>query len=295
MTILSSNNAQCPSVTRVFHPIGQGGFYTEDVNGKLVVYDCGGNSTAFIKDYLKSFLQKGQTIAAVFISHLHWDHINGLEKLFSECNVEKLYLPQLTKNRIIETILYNSIHFPESNANGKSIVNFVEQIINGSIPAIQVIEEGNIDNNEEYQDRYIHSGSHIKVSENATGGVDYKWVYIPYTPLSIKSNFESNDKYVQKIKNIYEKSSDVELAKNVAELLKDLNHIELQKLYTTLYKKPHNSQSMTVFSGFLNTNYKILTRTNVASMSYVCSSCYCSRENHNDSSIRIIPCNFLYT
>jgi len=43
-------------LTRTIHPIGQGGFYTEtlkDGDDEInVVYDCGGNSKAFMQNYL---------------------------------------------------------------------------------------------------------------------------------------------------------------------------------------------------------------------------------------------------
>ena len=70
------------SVVRTFHPVGQGGFYTEtfddSTNKSMVVFDCGGNSKKFMKEYMDSFLpsDKKAIIEAVFISHLHNDHIN---------------------------------------------------------------------------------------------------------------------------------------------------------------------------------------------------------------------------
>ena len=92
-------------VTRIFHPVGQGAFYTESFNDQeMVVYDCGGNSSLKMKEYLDKFLTKSpqQGIEAIFISHLHDDHINGLQYLLDNSKGQhQLYIPQLTKNRLL--------------------------------------------------------------------------------------------------------------------------------------------------------------------------------------------------
>ena len=99
-------------IRRVFHPVGQGGFYTEELNHQcMVVYDCGGTSTDFIKNYLEtSFYYENNSlpIEAVFISHLHVDHINGLPFLLQHFKVNRLFIPKLTKNEIIENFLFNA-------------------------------------------------------------------------------------------------------------------------------------------------------------------------------------------
>ena len=52
-------NYNMVELTRVLHPVGQGGFYTETLknaqgNEFNVVYDCGGNGQRFMAKYLKS-------------------------------------------------------------------------------------------------------------------------------------------------------------------------------------------------------------------------------------------------
>lgn len=42
-------------MTRTFHAIGQGAFYTEKFeNGFTIVYDCGGQNKKFIVDILQN-------------------------------------------------------------------------------------------------------------------------------------------------------------------------------------------------------------------------------------------------
>ena len=102
-------------VTRTLHPIGQGAFYTEKFEyegGQCnVVFDCGGTSSVIeerVKDYCNS-LSKGlscngkdkkPTIDAVFISHFHEDHVNGLETLLNKAEVKCIFLPLLNDDEV---------------------------------------------------------------------------------------------------------------------------------------------------------------------------------------------------
>ena len=103
-------------VTRIIHPVGQGGFYSETFyNGEqeaTFVYDCGGfdGGKNKMENYLKSFLPKDgskKKIEAVFVSHFHVDHINGLQYLLNNAEVKYLFLPLLTENILIEALIYN--------------------------------------------------------------------------------------------------------------------------------------------------------------------------------------------
>ena len=61
-----------------------------------IVYDCG---TLRDPDALQSELEKtfnpGDIIDAVFISHLHSDHFNGLKHLADRCKIQRIYLPHM--------------------------------------------------------------------------------------------------------------------------------------------------------------------------------------------------------
>lgn len=90
-----------------FRPIGQGLFYTGSLfDGKYnFVYDCGTDSA---KCYLDKEIDKlkfeirnhdsntGKPILNfVVISHLHKDHISGLQQLLKKFKVKQLYLPYI--------------------------------------------------------------------------------------------------------------------------------------------------------------------------------------------------------
>ena len=63
-----------------------------------------------IETYLDCFLPKGKNkkqIEAVFISHFHANHINGLQYLLENADVNYLFLPQVTENILLETLVHN--------------------------------------------------------------------------------------------------------------------------------------------------------------------------------------------
>lgn len=104
-------------LTRVIHPVGQGGFYTETlINGDQkinIVYDCGGfdnKGEKKMQKYLECYLSKSQQkmqIEAVFISHFHADHINGLQYLLDHTEVKYLFIPQMTEGVFLEELFSN--------------------------------------------------------------------------------------------------------------------------------------------------------------------------------------------
>ena len=87
---------------RSFLPVGQGAFYTEQFSGSFgqinVVYDCGSQtSLPLLRRQIQQTFAPGSVIDAVFISHLHADHINGLPFLLTHYRVKNLFFPLLTQ------------------------------------------------------------------------------------------------------------------------------------------------------------------------------------------------------
>ena len=291
------------NVTRVFHPVGQGGFYTEtfDVPQLLMtVYDCGGNSVKSMEDYLKSFLpeKKDKVDTIVFISHLHFDHINGLNYLLNNANVIRLCLPQLTPERILETTLYNAINFSQSsNEYVNSIIDsFTTGQYKNDVTYIRPTGELFRENRERETNikgrmpLEMESGSQIYVDTASNP----RWVYIPYNPTSKKPDFSSPDKHVQLLKTIYESFPD-KLCQEIASVVKNLTHSELISIYKKIFGSIHNSQSMAVFSGLLFDDDRMKIRDVESNL--FASHCgyfwdydrYCCMHEGK------CPCNFLYT
>nr|WP_294464722.1 MBL fold metallo-hydrolase [uncultured Sellimonas sp.] len=110
---------------RSFLPVGQGAFYTEQFDsGVNIVYDCGSStSKSAVEKQIACTFEPRERIQAVFISHLHEDHINGLPYLLSHCCVERLYLPFLTEEEILLTRLIARLENAESAFLSKLLVD----------------------------------------------------------------------------------------------------------------------------------------------------------------------------
>ena len=89
-------------VTRTFHPVGQGAFYTErfDIwdSEFTIVYDCGSTtlSRKMMESKIKTAFSKDHQVDILFISHFHADHINGIDTLQKHCKIKTVFLPLLS-------------------------------------------------------------------------------------------------------------------------------------------------------------------------------------------------------
>jgi len=124
------------SMDRMFLPVGQGAFYcerfysTEQDRNLNVVYDCGTlskqtgkTSLELIKDVADSNFDdaKNKIIDAVFISHLHEDHFNGLEYLVRKCKIRRIYLPHMEQLELRLMQLYYVAHHTSSGNENDSL------------------------------------------------------------------------------------------------------------------------------------------------------------------------------
>lgn len=107
------------SLERVFHPVGQGAFYSEQIySGKNVfemVFDCGndrGHNKKKLKEYspelfnyfehrINNNKDKVWKIDLLFISHFHADHISFLITYKGQYQVKNLIIPDLSEKQII--------------------------------------------------------------------------------------------------------------------------------------------------------------------------------------------------
>lgn len=103
-----------------FHGIGQGLFYSGKIQNNTesfkFVYDCG---TLYKKDspLLTSEItscfgiphREKETIHALFISHLHYDHISGLPDLLEKYTVKNIFLPYFSPEEMLLLGIKNDI------------------------------------------------------------------------------------------------------------------------------------------------------------------------------------------
>lgn len=219
-------------LTRIIHPIGQGGFYTETFSeGEQtinIVYDCGGfgntwhndfsyrNRNSDMNKYLESYVEyikgtKRKTIDAIFISHFHVDHINGLQFLLDndDITVDYLIIPQLTDDVFFEALMYSDIYMSEDRIYNELFEGKTSQFLfdlynsrNSSYKSTKIIqiEERDVDDNVEpfspkdYNDNSFSFLAPKIISNNSniyrSGSVFScaKWLYVPFNSKVKKSN-----------------------------------------------------------------------------------------------------------
>ena len=269
-------------LTRIIHPIGQGGFYTETLRrGKQkvnFVYDCGGfdkNGEKKMVKYLDSFLPKEKNrrlIEAVFISHFHADHINGLQHLLENAEVTYLFLPQMTEEVMIEAIVYNYYAAKQSSL----VNNFLMKLYRGEAQfgpkerptRIIQVDYSNDSRVPEEFDEGIFSENVLKLRAwnwNQSETIDLstikilpastmlhcgKWLYIPYNSKVIQ---KKKDDLRKKLSGLLGTNITVE---NLPSLLGNLTVKACKAIYEKVFGPQQNQTSMTLFSGTLEKTLK---------------------------------------
>lgn len=267
-------NYNMVELTRVLHPVGQGGFYTETLknaqgNEFNVVYDCGGNGQRFMAKYLKSCYPKSKIIDLVFISHFHYDHINGLISLLENNDVRHLIIPQLTPEMFLESILYNYIDYGYFNNNINRFLHDIYDKENYGATQITQILPNTDDNSvivEEFPIRETdnmsvlpfitsYNGKRKDIIKDMPSGTVFsvgKWLYIPFNP-SVPKNHTLQEGFYDYLKNKLNGGSDFDVLSDLGIIIQN-NLKKCAKLYKEFFKSGnnHNAYSMALFSGMRN-------------------------------------------
>lgn len=85
-------------IERTFFSVGQALFCREQVDNRIIMYDCGGQTRLIVEKVIDTEYPVGNTsvIDALFISHYDKDHINGVFHLLNRCQVNHLFLPMVS-------------------------------------------------------------------------------------------------------------------------------------------------------------------------------------------------------
>lgn len=240
---------------RSFLPVGQGAFYTEQFNsGDNVVYDCGSSTGVdYVNNMIKSTFAEKETISMVFISHLHSDHINGLECLIKHCVVEKIYVPYLYPDEVEISICVQRLTKPKESEFVHEFIRNPERAVarlceqfNTKHPRIVYVfpdaEDGDYKNIEQRCADAHFSGIPVHLYET---GSKVNWIYIPY---NIK-NEERKKKFMTELKRV---GIDISQYGNIISMLKTKTG---QKKLREAYEKVEgglNTNTMVVYSGPLH-------------------------------------------
>lgn len=244
-------------IQRIFHPIGQGAFYSEEHENFNIVYDCGTEwkdrkNQVFDKVVKQSFF-KEDVIDILFISHFDYDHISKIEVLLQRVKeIKKVVLPLLHDNEknllinIYRMLGYDTlklIESPESFFGEKTQIIYVESSEN-----VEVSKEGDIIDIENITETKIKSGRILQLKGD--------WSFVPF-------NYEYKQRNDELIKEL-EKEFDITKLKTnsnytITEIIKDtkLTRIQGGKKFKDIYDSLNgkiNQNSMLLYSGPLNKN-----------------------------------------
>lgn len=220
---------------RTFHPVGHGAFYTErfydddDNNIANVVFDCGcfepgkkQTCETRIKAAVDNAFPENCDIDALFVSHFHVDHINGIQHLIGRYNVKKIYIPYLPDWVIIESYLFNCIAEDDVRCGANELI---EAVYNNRFDAPYELIEG---------------AACVKILCASN------WCYKMFTPKTAKrTDFLSKIK--QKMPGVIVNNT-IDFNK-LKEIIKRQGIEFCRDIYAKIYNCNHNSYSLTLFSG----------------------------------------------
>lgn len=228
---------------RTFHSVGQGAFYTEEFDSFRFVYDCGTDTDGKkrIEKYLNGHFRENDIINALFISHFHRDHINGLDYLLSNFKVEKVFIPQYDVYEHVLDFMYT-----DSNLNSfdtRLTINPVATIksVSPQTKVILVKKHRYEDDPEEVEIDALDDGYVINSGALLRSCIP-GWVFIPIN--YDNSNRSSIFRRHLKNHNIeFNSSTDFVTAWNSRSIKK-----EIKQAFAKLPKNK-NENSMVVYSG----------------------------------------------
>ncbi len=273
------------NMLRSFLPVGQGAFYieqfsfgTERVN---VVYDCGSlTDVHIVEKEIRNNFQKGETIDAVFISHLDEDHINGLPYLLKYCCVKNLFFPFITSENRDFLSLKALISAPSPSKE------FLLSFINNPYAAIseldadihtptlyQVTEAESNENFNDIDARIFRSGNNAAPYVfNRQNFPPQSWEYIPF-------NFRETSRLTilrtalkDTFKNIL--GDDAAVGDIVDLVKKDPSKLSLLKQAYQKVPGTFNTNSMTLLSLCENSNIVQQFLSSYRLMPIYCSPCH---------------------
>lgn len=240
-------------IKRIFHPIGQGAFYSEQHENFNVIYDCGSKTDAKISNpVVINAFNKDEVVDILFISHFDADHVNKIAILKNHVKIKRVILPLLHEeqknflinfHRILKTGLIQLIKDPEKFFGHDTDIIYLQ---------------ANEDNKQINDDRIniddLNNGDQIPSgivlhTEIFTSGKKYDWIFIPYNHAYCKRNTSLEQ-------NLTSRGFDVQKFKtNINYTLNEIdqNIKTLKQIYRSLPKDGRdtciNENSMIVYSG----------------------------------------------
>lgn len=242
-------------IKRIFHPIGQGAFYSERHENLNIVYDCGSNTKKSISDNVVTLaFKKDEIIDILFISHFDKDHVNKINILNKHTKIKKVIMPLLheeQKNflmniyRMLNFHLLTLIENPKKFFGRNTDIIFIQSAEHDSLNEKESRNINDLQNGEE-----LESGSILTLDNSNSSKPN--WIFVPY-----------NHKYTDRNKDLESKLTcqgfDVDRIKTdqyytLHEIQNDvLKKQQFKKIYNSLKRDGKdtciNENSMLVYSG----------------------------------------------
>lgn len=188
------------TITRTFHPVGQGAFYSETHEGVdsvfNVVFDCGTSESTGKMAQVVTNAFATKTIDILFISHFDKDHVSLLPYLKASYRIKKVVLPFLHKDERIMLFGYYCAcnnerdEDPSFTQLQRDLILRPESFFEGS--NIDFVRQINDDNRVVAQPNDVVVGPRSRIIDSATesfvdnqGGQQPYWCFVPYNYNSV--------------------------------------------------------------------------------------------------------------
>lgn len=118
-------------VRRTQYPVGQGCFHAGHIRWNedshkddefRYVYDCGSTKQRALREAINIFRWEASRIDALFVSHLHSDHVSGLDRLLGMVKADTVYIPHVDD-------LTRVVHLIEADMDGTLTASLIEASI----------------------------------------------------------------------------------------------------------------------------------------------------------------------
>jgi beta-lactamase superfamily II metal-dependent hydrolase len=253
----------------MFLPVGQGLFCCERffANARSdsinIVFDCGSDNKGALQREIDLLFHKGETIHAVFVSHVHEDHVSGLPLLLKRCRVLNIYYPLIEEKWKNLLLLFHNVadtanSFPARFLADPSNAVRTELGGEGSIPALHVVHPGNPEEVRRPEGP-LDLGSEMDVPSGVSlalrafcPGDEWdgfsQWIYVPF-------NFRAEKRRLALQRALDSEFGPQWPVDGLTDSMKTkAGRDKVRKAYRKV-SRDLNINSMTLFSGILDTNY----------------------------------------
>ena len=245
-------------VIRTFHPVGQGGFYTERHDNFNIVYDCGSTPRRHADPVVKSAFSKKEVIHALFISHFDYDHVSAIATLIKSVHsIRTVVIPLLEDehrnvlvniNRTLSLNILRMIDSPEAffgkHTNIIRVRSSQSPDRDESDDPIDLIELP-IEPSLQFNRNNSHTMT-INSGRPLTLGRASRWVLVPY-------NYKYKGRHAKLIEQLKLQNFDIKKLQTdsdytIHEITKPSTRRKLRKIYDSL-DGTVNENSMLLYSG----------------------------------------------